>query len=181
MEYIEDIDLPQFPSSAACAAARIDLATLKNWAVRKPSAILLTEAERGGPGRARRFAFSFRRVMQIAITADLVKLGFAPRRAVVVAAGFTEVGDSPAGWNDEVIMQARRPGQLYPDGFTILIAHPESELAEVVNVRRNTTFADVLTTHARPEEAVALVNINSVDRRVRDSLGLPMSWASDPA
>jgi hypothetical protein len=171
--YIEDIDAPQFTASAVCVAAKIPMTTLKSWAGPR-AAIPITSAARG------RLTFSFRRVMQIAITADLVKLGFAARRAATLATGFTDVGDGAAGWNDEVLIRARRPGHLYPEGLTVLIANPASERAEVINISRNTSFMDALAAQPAPVESVAFINVNVVDRRVRESLA-STSFRTDAA
>jgi hypothetical protein len=178
MDYVENPDLPQFPRDAACAAARIDLATLEDWASQVPPALPAAEDDKADPSRGP--VLSFRQVMQVAIAADLVKLGFTPERAYVVAGRFSDMGDGSPGLHNEVITKARWPGQLYPVGFTILVARHDNEAANVLNVGRSTTFADMLTDSLWPDEAVVLVNINAIDRRVRGSLGLSIDWAVKP-
>ena len=122
-----DLDVPRYLAADVCAAAGIDAATLKNWMVERPDArtpppILLDKTDRLAAGSGRPNLFTFRRAMQISLLADLVRLGFQPRRAGVIAAGFTDFG------NDKTSSPSRDPGELYADGFTLLLAFPDSGL-----------------------------------------------------
>ena len=199
MAYIGDVDAPQFFTADACRAAGIDPATLKNWITRTPSAILLSQEDKlkfqeaGAPieteprermaaGSGRSHLFTFRRVMQIALTAELVALGFPPRKAGMVAVGFTDVGHGGAGYvgDGEPIRIKRLPGELYPDGWTILVAESDRETGRTVNVHHNTLLTELLFTSARPPSTLVIVNVNAVDRRVRAALGLDMNWGRRP-
>lgn len=191
MAYIDDPDAPQFFSGDACKAAGIDNATLKNWITRSPPAILVSDEDRAafadigvtGPsferlamGAGRSHLFTYRRVMQLALTAELVRLGFPPRKAGMVAAGFTDVGDTASGWGNEPIMIERLPGELYQDGLTILIAEPDRETGHTMKVDFKTPLTDVLFSGARRITTAVVVNVGDINDRVLASLGLNRNW-----
>jgi hypothetical protein len=168
-----DLDAPQFSSAEACSAAGIDIDTFKNWILRDSSPILLKESERRG-GSAR-LTLSYRRVLQIALTAELVRLSIPPKRAAAWALGFTDVGDTYGGSPDEIAegaASARLPGALYPEGLTLLVAHPYEEASRCINVGRRAEITDILFGFGRGNASAVLVNVNAVDRRVRAALDL---------
>lgn len=197
MSYLNDPDAPQFFTGDACKAAGIDNATLKNWITRSPPAILMSEedraefAERGftdesfdrqsyerlAMGAGRSHLFTYRRVMQLALCAELVRLGFPPRKAGMVAAGFTDIGDTATGWGNEPIEVKRLPGELYYDGFTLLIARPDRETGSCLNVDFKTPITDLLFHSNQSLTTAVIVNVNHVNDRVLGSLGLDRNWS----
>ena len=80
----------RYGSATAIKAARITPKTLNNWLSRDPPAVYLNEAERREVGERKRFCFSEKRILQIALTAELVTLGVQPRRASFAAMMFTD-------------------------------------------------------------------------------------------
>lgn len=195
MTYLPNPDAPQFFSGDACKAAGIDGATLKNWIVRDPPVILTTDEDRAafaaayaqdehaigpeGPshermatGSGRSHLFTWRRVMQIALTAELVRLGLPPRKAGIVAAGFTDVGDGAGQWGDGPVKFDRLPGEMYPSGLTVLVTSPDTDTGRVVNVGGKSSLAEVFFHGTRRAAAVALVNVNEINDRVANALGL---------
>jgi hypothetical protein len=169
-----NIDAKLYPSAQAVAAAGIEMATLKNWLSREPAVLLLHKSERVGTGASTRFQFSFRRIMQIAIIAELVRLGFAPRHAGTLAASFTDIGEAYGGWSEEDIRQAqaaaRAPGMLFKKGLTVLVANADTKeyFAELVNVTSSTSAFKLMTQFGK---AAAIININEIDTQVRAALG----------
>ena len=162
----------RFSSSEACTAAGIDQATLKNWVSRDPPALLLSANERVAAGQRGSFSFSFARVMQLALVAHMVALGFAPRRAGMIAQCFTDYGDASSGWVGEGHPKtARLPNELYESGWTILLTHQGDDTGEVVNVEPGQAW-DPFFSQGRGFQRVALsLNINFIMSDVLDRLG----------
>lgn len=172
----------RFTSAEVCKAARISAETLKNWVSRKPAIVLLNEKDQAGGTRGVPNFFSLNRVLQIAIMADLVRLGWNVRPAAWAAIAFTDIGETVGGWvGDPPPALGRMPGQLFADGETLLIARPpasgqERPFAEVVNVAPTTSWADIKQQFAAdifgPNGATVL-SLSDIMFRVRMALGLP--------
>ncbi len=157
-----------YTSRQACEAAGIDSATLKNWVSRKPPAVLLTAAERVKFSQRSRFEFSYQRVMQIAITAELVRLGFQPRHAGILAAGYTDMAAGPLPGRPD-----RQPGELFPAPYlTLLAVYPGADLSDVFCMKPDGSWSQIFTGGlSRPAKTAAVVVVvNEIDRRVRASL-----------
>jgi hypothetical protein len=170
MNDLDDAHEPRFSSDAACEAAGIDSATLKNWISRKPSAVAVGPDERRQVGKKTVYRLSLRRVLQLAIMGELVRLGHAPREAASHAARFTDGDSGPSGGRD-----SHQPGELFPRNFTLLLVYSATH-ADVVNARADDAWRVVM----RPgpgtprQPAITMLNLNDIDRRVRTTLGLPM-------
>jgi hypothetical protein len=168
MAYADDLNLPQFSSDLACEAAGIDAATLKKWISRKPPAVFLLRNERRKVGNRTFLSFSLRRVLQIAIIAELVDIGLSPMDAAFSAAAFTDSEDSIHG---------RRPGALFSQDNTLLLIRSKVD-AEVVNESSALSWRQILRSKSgsppAPPKGV-LLDLNSIDRRVRTVLGLPLT------
>ena len=162
MAYKDDLHLPQFPSDLTCEAARIDAATLKNWSSRKPPAVFIAPNERVTVGTRSFFNFSYRRVMQLALTAELVALQIPPREAAFMAAKFTD--------GDDI---GREAGDLFKKNYTLLyvVGHE----ACLINVPRNTPWVSLagFSPWQKPASQIVL-NINEIDGHVRQTLGIPV-------
>lgn len=171
----------RYTSAQVCAAVGISESTLKNWVSRKPQVVLMTSEERERAGRGVPLLFSFQRVMQIAITAELVALGLQPRPAALAAAAFTDTdtGADDGGWvYDAPSAPLRQPGQLFPVGITYLVvpnaADDDAINADVKNVMPDTTVYDLLRGEriGRPGAVSAiLLDVNAVHDRIRGVLG----------
>jgi len=158
----------RYGSAIACAAAGIDRKTMSNWLSRTPAVILLTEAERREAGERKRFDFDVRRIVQIALTADLVSLNMQPRRAAMCAAAFT---DSATGSSAFPGFKQRRPAELFHGAETYLIVPPGDDPARVIPVTPDMTIADVLTPeYGQPLTRAILLRVNDVVARVHAAL-----------
>ena len=172
MDFVDDVHLPQFPSPLACEAAGIDMPTLKNWSMRgrrkNLRAVHIGTEERVRVGGRKELRLNFRRVMQLAITKELVNLGFGPREASLHAFSFTDT--------ESELPQSHRMGELFPTGYTLLIVY-SANYSDVVNVQSDHMWRTVLKSGLGMAEPVcaAIVNLNRIDRRVRTTLGLPLS------
>ncbi len=158
--------VPYYTSAETALAAGVSADTLKNWVSRKPQVILMTQEEREEVGRGRPILFSTQRVIQVAITARLVEMGWQPRAATMLAAGFTDVGHGESRTPDgRVVRPARDPGQLFPDGATLLVARPGVSVPssnDVLHVTPDSPWMAVLR-----DEAAVVLNLNSLVQGVR--------------
>jgi hypothetical protein len=169
--YADDLHLPQIPSADACRAAGIEQVTLKSWISRKPSAVLLSDAERAEAGERTRFLFTLNRVNQIALTAEGVGLGLGPRAAALIAASFT---DGTSGITDTGAPVSRGLGELFPTGQTLLVAYPGGQVGYVLNATADTPWHRALSAMGLTPAACTLLNVNQVVWRVRSALELPV-------
>lgn len=172
----------RFTSAQVAAAARISPDTLKNWVSRRPAVVILNQYDEAGGGKGSRNLFSLNRVMQVAIMADLVRLGWGPNDAAVAAIRFTDIGGVAAGWvGEEEIKPTRSPGALFETGETILVGRPprageHAPFAQVLNVQPKdtwTTLAHLMQVCADDPAGATILNIGDIMLRVRLSLNLP--------
>lgn len=170
--FADDVNIPQFSSDLACEAAQIKSATLKNWISRTPSAVLVGDEERIPAGQQRAsYRFTLRRVLQLAITAELVRLNIPPREASLFAAGFTDFEDGGSSNSP-----TRKRGELYRKHYTLMIISAETPHASIENVKAEEVWRVIMRKGIgapRPTSAI-VININEIDARVRMSLGLPI-------
>lgn len=131
-----------YDASAVCRAAGITHETLKNWVSRKPPLVLLGSKDHAAASRGVPNLYSLHRVLQIAIMADLVRLGWEPRLAAQAAVRFS---DTNSGSTDEA---EREVGELFAEGDTLLVVSRSASAdgrmnAEVVNVQEGTTWTEL--------------------------------------
>lgn len=165
--------VPQFFSADVCRAAGIDTNTLKNWLRADPSPILMKQEDRLAVGSGRAHLFSFQTAMQVALTARLVALGLPPRRAGMVAAGFTDVSSGNGGWvgDTDPYDDLRLPCDLFKEGYTILVAYVGDEIGHVINIEDSTTALDLFHPYGRGRrEVAAVVWVDFVYKHVRGVL-----------
>lgn len=169
----------RFTAADACTVADITHATLLNWVSRQPPAILLTAAEREVAGKGYPLTFSFNRIMQIAITAEMVRVGWRPRPAAMAAVAFTDVGESSGHREGEEAPTVRRPGELFATGTTLLIAYdPSAEAgraAKCIKVDADTNWSALFGPIRRggvPLNVATIVNVSHIWVRARMALGL---------
>lgn len=169
---LDDVNIPQFSSDLACEAAQIKPSTLKNWISRTPSAVLVGDEERVPTGQQRAsYRFTLRRVLQLAITAELVRLNIPPREASLFAAQFTDLeeGNLPS-------RPTRKMGELYRKHYTLMIISAEAPHAFIENVKADEVWRVIMRKGpgaSRPTSAI-VINLNEIDARVRMTLGLPI-------
>lgn len=166
MAYVDDIHLPQFPSDLTCEAAGLDAGTLKNWISRKPPAVFLANNERVEAGDRTFFRFSYRRVMQIAITVELVRnYKIPPREAAMIAAEFSDAENSAS---------SRKAGELFKENFTLLVVLAGH--ASIVNARDDEIWRAIprlSLMRLAINNSHLVVNVNAIDWQVRSVLGIP--------
>lgn len=174
MPYAANPDLPQFFSADLCKAANIDAATLKNWISREPYALRLSEDDRRAIGTGRPHLFTYRTVLQAAICAELVTLGFPPKRAGGFAANCMMF--SHGDCRDP---SHRAAGELFPTGSTVLVVYPagpqdKKELwaSEAVNMTPETKLEAIFKKlNGGRENKAVLINLSMIYERVRLTFG----------
>src|SRR5690242_18694232 len=127
-------DLQIHQAGEVARAAGIEPTVLQNWLNR--GVILMSAGDREAAGAGRVRLFSFRRALQVAIAAELTRLGVPVSDAARHALEFTDIGGTAGGFRkdreDEPDPPSRPPGELFPEGKTFLIVYP-GDRAEVVN------------------------------------------------
>jgi hypothetical protein len=113
MSYENDFELRQYRVATALAAVprQVPMHTFRNWTRRGERAVLLDENDGRLADADGLLWLHFRHVVQLAIVAELVALGLAPRQAGIAAAIFTCAADPRRGG----------PCELYANGETLLI------------------------------------------------------------
>lgn len=169
MVYSLDPHVAQFFTVDVCAAAGIAPATLVNWISKQPPAISMGADDRPGTS-GRSHLFSFQRAMQIALTAEMVKLSIGVRRAGMLAATFT---DMSSGFEANADGSLREPGQLFRTGYTVLIAYHGEDHATILNMTDTTPMRDIffpVMSSVRHAHAAAVVWVDLVYQQVRAAL-----------
>ena len=152
---------PYYSTAEAAHAAGVTVNVLKNWVSRQPQVILLLAEEREHFGHGHPILYSRDRVMQIAVTARLVSLGWQPRAATEAAILFSDSSDGPLPGQP-----ARWPGQLFPSGLTFLIAHGTA--AKLLNITG--PDAPLLVRALMGLEAAAVIDLNELVKNVERRL-----------
>jgi hypothetical protein len=172
MPYTPNPDVPMFFTEDVCRAVNTDPVNLKNWIT--GGVILMSDSdreqfnikgllnERLDLGSGRSHLFTLRQVIQVALVAELTRLGVPPSKAGVLALGFTDMGQGKAGNAGESSPTIKRlPGQLFRSGLTLLVAYPDEDTSTIINADRKTPLFEILAWGA----AVVVVNLNEVCRR----------------
>ncbi|SFU86595.1 MULTISPECIES: hypothetical protein [unclassified Methylobacterium] len=158
----------RYGSAIACAAARLDRKTFNNWLSRKPAVILLSDEERREAGERKRFSFDERRIVQIALTAELVALGVQPRRAAMCAVCFT---DAAEGQEAHPAFPQRLPGELFEGAYTFLVVPPGDAPAKVLPVTADTSVIELMhPEYGAPFHTAIVIRINDVVARVKAAI-----------
>lgn len=158
----------RYGSAVTCTAAGIDKKTLNNWLSRQPAVVLLTDKERREAGERNRFSFDRNRVVQIALTAELVRLGVQPRRAAMCAAVFT---DAAEGRGAHPNFEQRMPGELFKGAYTFLVVPPGEGAAKVVPITAETTVIELMhPDYGQPFSTAIVVRVDDLFNSVRSYL-----------
>ena len=134
-----------YTMAEAATAARMQLNTLKAWIKRGNIAFGSDELKPPKKG-SRAHQLSYRSVVRVAITWELVKFGTAPERAWKAALRFTVTGNASRG---------RAAGELWKEGQTYLIL-PHSEDSNFLNLPDDAP-ASMLTHYS---QAAIVVHMN---------------------
>jgi hypothetical protein len=164
-----DLDAPRFTTPDACIAAGIGPATLRGWLSREPAIILLRKSDQPATGVDHRRLLTLRRVFQIALTAELMRLGVLAQRAGNLAALFTDQGgERPAVRPSNPDYAHRLPGHLFANGSTVLVAN-KGRFGPIISAVTNKPFAEVFTRH---NSNALVVNVGEMVDRVLAALRL---------
>jgi hypothetical protein len=140
-----------------------------SWLSREPAIILLRKSDQPATGVDHRHLLTLRRVFQIALTAELMRLGVTAQRAGNLAALFTDQGgERPAVRPSNPDYAHRLPGHLFANGSTVLVAN-KGRFGPIISAVTNTPFAEVFTRH---NSNVLVVNVGEMVDRVLAALRL---------
>jgi hypothetical protein len=129
---VPELDAPRYLLGDAAAAAGISVNTLKAWVSRDPKIIPLGFYDQEGRGKGTPRLFTLRRVIAIAVTAELTTLGINPSRAGDLALAFTDYTHEEIAGR---IIELDRP--------TFIVVEPHS-MALILETSAKTTFAQIL-------------------------------------
>jgi hypothetical protein len=166
-----DIDRACFTAFDACAAASIKPSALRDWFNREPAIILLRKNDRQTAGLDRAPLLTLRRVYQIALTAELIRLGVMAQRAANLAAMFTDLdgGEKPAKGRSHANDAIREAGRLFPSGGTFLVANKDGMHGPIIAAVINGMAAERLGRH---HASAVVVDVEALVHRVLLSLRL---------
>lgn len=154
-----DLDIPQYSNLDATRASGVEASTIRSYFQRGIITLGPTDVDAAVNGAGR--SLTARRVLQIAITGVLARQGVSPRRAGLLAAGFTDVGNGPLPDNG---FRERLPGHLYRDdpdpkksgAFTWLVAQGDRDFPSIVPVDGKTAAILVVDCNAGPAHVLPL-------------------------
>lgn len=165
-----DPDAKVYSTRQAAEAAGFSPSTLRTLFSRgqfeaAPDSVDLA-TEKGLPNR-----FSLRGVIQLAIAKRLWASGADPKAAFWAAASFTHVGKADSYWVGEKPGKFQRaPGQLFPNGYTLLIFEPETASARIINCGAEIDLGTIFS--GSEGAAPMLVPVDEVVLDVYKSLGV---------
>ncbi|MBI0432981.1 hypothetical protein [Roseomonas sp. KE0001] len=163
--------IERYSSAVACVAAGISTDKLKSWSNGPSAALLIPEDDMDRRGRGIPLLLSFRRVVHIALTAQLVRHGLRPVDAAAAAAKFTDFGDPFHDAGNGVFIGKRLPGQLYQEGRTLLVVMPSHSATDSKVRLRNIKASDGATRLlALLSPSATIVDVSSVVAHVRTVL-----------
>ncbi|UGX97103.1 hypothetical protein G6321_00019000 [Bradyrhizobium barranii subsp. barranii] len=120
-----------YPTGVAAKATGTPLTTLQRYLQRSHITLQPCDVPSRGCGENR--GYSQRRIIQIALTTELARLGIGPSRAAKAAFEFSDKGNT-----------GRPVGELYPLGQTLLVGLPDGK-SVVINIPPDKSISDVLS------------------------------------
>lgn len=159
-----------FTPGDVLATARLPRQTLHNWLEKKTLVLDPTfEDKEGGHGFPRQY--SWHRLVQICLMVELVAYeGWTPTNAAYAALHFSDRGNMPE----------RPPGELFPEGQTLLVAGrvPNANppiFAKVIRVDTGTDWLHLLTalylpTDDEPRRSFTTVHVNPIIARIQRTM-----------
>lgn len=120
-----------YPTGVAAKATGTPRTTLQRYLQRSHITLQPCDVPSRGCGENR--GYSQRRIIQIALTTELTRLGIGPSRAAKAAFEFSDKGSTD-----------RPVGELYPLGQTLLVGLPDGK-SKVINVPPDKSISDVLS------------------------------------
>src|SRR4051812_20870107 len=115
--YVQDdlLDDPQYLLSDVARAAEIKVSLVKSWVSREPRVILFGPFDRPSLGKGSARVFTLRRVICVALTAELVRLGLTASRAGTASFAFTDAN---------LPFDAGSASPLKGEGDWLIVAYP---------------------------------------------------------
>jgi hypothetical protein len=141
-----------YPTGVVGKATDTPLATLQRYLQRNHITLQPCDVPSRGCGENR--GYSQRRVLQIALTTELARLGIGPSRAAKAAFEFTDRGNT-----------GRTVGELFPLGRTLLVGLPRGE-SKVINIPPDMSISDVLSN----DGAAFIIDCGNVVAKVTEKL-----------
>ena len=176
------LDRPSFPTVDVAERLNIPFSTISNWLTRRDIRALERDPhELRSPGTGRSRRFSLRRVLHIALMAQLVRVGLAPRAASYAALRWTDDSDSPARYAADAHdpTKDRNPGELFKDGKTLFIVWhgldgtEDNPDAAVVRYTDTSELDDLFSPNkSRQADAITVIDLGELDYRTRAALGV---------
>jgi hypothetical protein len=96
-EAVPELDTPRYLPGDVAVATDVSPSTLKAWLTRDPRVVPLGPYDPAGRGRGTPRLLTLRRVYAIAMTSELVSLGFMASQAGLVGFGFTDLNSEHGG------------------------------------------------------------------------------------
>jgi hypothetical protein len=163
------LDDPRYLLGDVAAAAGIDVNLTKSWVSREPNIIPLGEHDRQAFGKGSSRLFTLRRILSVAIAAELVRLGLSASHAGLLAHEFTDakVPNFETG-KDTREYQSLDPGTLlvvYPDQEGALYLIPGGEDPTVRKLLRRSRPPS-----SDPSGSCAVLNYDEILERVMSAL-----------
>jgi hypothetical protein len=152
---VPELDTPRFIFGDVATAADVIPGTLKAWLSRDPPIVPLGAYDRPGRGKGIPRLFTLRRVYAIAMTAELISLGFVASKAGTLAFAFT---DLPSEGHHHRLVEASGP--------LFLVANAKHELFNYFSSRDK--LHEWIGTG--PLVSCAVIDCASLMVRVRESL-----------
>ena len=156
--------MDRYTLSRAANAAEVSTDTLARWLDNSVIRLRAGDVDSTSSGIPRQF--SVQRVLQIAATQALVRIGVSPARAAGAA----------ASWTDQPTPGLTEPATLFADGGTWLLL--DGDGARVVNLAPDTALADAL--RAAPAGVSALLDLRRLHTRALARLDAQPDAAPTP-
>lgn len=122
----------------AAAAANIEYTTARNWIDRR--VVNYADDDHTPHRQGDRALLTTRRVLQLALTGELTKIGVLARKAAMAAAAFT---DHPHGVDINGNRVERVRGELFASGATFFVYTPDRPSGTVVNAPADAAYAAI--------------------------------------
>ena len=143
-------------------AAGVADGVVRSWLDR--GLITMAEGGRDAAGRAQSRLFPIETALQVAVAAELMRLGFTASRATRLALSFSDSGTTD-----------RLPGELFDDDKTILAVWPHLEAGKVI---RASSIASIFAGAGVSAASAAFLDLNEVYRNTAARLGAPLPDAA---
>ena len=152
-----ELDDPRYLFGDAVAASGVSANTLKSWLSRKPEAVPLGVFDREALGKGSSRAFTLRRLISIAIAAELVRLGIQPSAAGAQAHTLTDttIRRGKIGFLDDARFLA-----VYPDNRSVTLSEEGGPISDLF----------IFTRKVKRPASCAVLDIAAIIANVKDSL-----------